>query len=296
MDKFEFNDALFENVKKVSISVLNYNFDDDIVYMLSRVELKKEEFRQNYIDSINKNYQKLKDEEVEEFNGYNDYSKICYISKNSEVIEDYLKVLIRASKNVDVESKCKDQEKNYNKGILVQVNDTFFISLTKPFRTNKLQYAFDGRQYKKFDESFLVLKDNFDIIIDSYVYFINKGAEKFFNIEKTYNKICDKCLEDVKNKDIIENFDVFEKVAKKGHNPQKFYSFNNEKLKSLSKDKIILKEISEKFGISLNDKNTRFVVDDKSSERLIKILCDKAMTDPFNEKPVEVNYTKIWKK
>jgi hypothetical protein len=54
------------------------------------------------------------------------------------------------------------------------------------------------------------------------------------------------------------------------------------------------KKIAKKFGIKYS--NNRFDLSEKGdAERFIKVICNRGMTDPFTDDPVEVTSSKKWK-
>lgn len=64
------------------------------------------------------------------------------------------------------------------------------------------------------------------IIIDSDVYLLTMSGENLFNMERVYRKICDDKILEVTESDILNDADVFKKIASSGHNPRRFVSFN----------------------------------------------------------------------
>lgn len=81
-------------------------------------------------------------------------------------------------------------------------------------------------------------------------------------------------------------------IAGHGHNPRKFVSFNDEHLEKLKKASN-RKKVAEKFNISL-DGNKFDTTKSDTSDKLVKLLCDRGMVDPFDDNPMEVAGSKKW--
>lgn len=104
--------------------------------------------------------------------------------------------------------------------------------------------------------------------------------------------VCREKLDDVGSCDIVNDFDSFKKVAAKGHNPRKFLAFNDEFLQQLTTVKN-RQRIAKKFNIPMI--KDRFDSScPETSDKLIKILCNRGMVDPFGNDPVEVAGSKKW--
>ena len=91
----------------------------------------------------------------------------------------------------------------------------------------------------------------------------------------------------------ISNPDEFRQFAKSGHNPRRLLRFDQARFDRLS-DMVNGKDIREKFGLSFTD--GKLVVDTKSeAEKLIKVVCNRGMVDPFTEGAMEVTGAEKWK-
>ena len=96
----------------------------------------------------------------------------------------------------------------------------------------------------------------------------------------------------LKECDILTDFDAFSAIAGSGHNPRKFVSFNDAHLQKL-KNANTRKKMAKKFNISLvGDKFDSTKSD--TSDKLVKLLCDRGMVDPFDDNPMEVAGSKQW--
>lgn len=170
-----------------------------------------------------------------------------------------------------------------------------FFFMHNPVTTLRNKYFFsEGNKLVEISNKVISLKTAVDVvIIDDAIYLLTLDGEKLFNMERSYTNICHKKIEYIKEKNMISNFEQFYVIASSGHNPRKFLSFSDESLEAL-KSKKKREEIAKEFNIPLNQ--GKFNTETKENvDRLIKVLCKKAMTDPVLELPMEVGSTKKWK-
>ena len=69
-------------------------------------------------------------------------------------------------------------------------------------------------------------------------------------------------------------------------------AFNDGHLKKLKKPSD-RKKIAKKFGIPL-DGDKFDMLKEGSADKLVKVLCDRGMVDPFDDNPMEVAGSKKW--
>lgn len=91
---------------------------------------------------------------------------------------------------------------------------------------------------------------------------------------------------------IVTDFELFRTCASSGHNPRRFVAFNDEHLKKLenSDDR---RRLAEKFGLPLLEGKFD-TTQNGVSEKLVKLLCNKGMVDPFDDLPMEVSSPRKW--
>ena len=111
-------------------------------------------------------------------------------------------------------------------------------------------------------------------------------------MERSYKLRCGAKVEEVVELDILSNADAFKNVATKGQNPRRFVSFNQSRLDAI-KNTNSRKKYMKMFKIEMKDGKIN-TEDAKSSKRLVKFLCEKAMLDPIDEEPREVSAAKAW--
>ena len=54
------------------------------------------------------------------------------------------------------------------------------------------------------------------------------------------------------------------------------------------------RKVRAKFGIPLTANNKFDIADNSNAEKLVKVLCNKAMWDILEDTPVEVDGSKSW--
>ena len=167
------------------------------------------------------------------------------------------------------------------------------ISMQNPITTLKHKFMEDNGTFKEISDKVLSLKTIIDVIIfDQCIYMLTLAGEKLFNMERSYRAVCAAKIANLKEYDIVTDFKTFSSTAGSGHNPRKFVSFNDEHLKKL-KSKPNRIKIAQKFKIPLKaDKFDTSKVE--TVNKLIKILCNRGMVDPFDDNPMEVAGSKKW--
>ena len=165
--------------------------------------------------------------------------------------------------------------------------------MKNPITTLKHKFMEDNGTFKEISDKVLSLKTIIDVIIfDQCIYMLTLAGEKLFNMERSYRAVCAAKIANLKEYDIVTDFKTFSSTAGSGHNPRKFVSFNDEHLKKL-KSKPNRRKIAQKFKIPLKD--DKFDTSKAEAvDKLIKILCNRGMVDPFDDNPMEVAGSKKW--
>lgn len=167
------------------------------------------------------------------------------------------------------------------------------ISMQNPVTSLKHKFLRSAGTFKEITEKVITLRTSIDVVIlDETVYMLTLAGENLFNMERAYKAVCAKKLQTIKAYDIVTDFGVFSANASKGHNPRKFVSFNNEHLWKL-KDARNRKRIAEKFSIPMEGEKFD-TSEPEAVDKLVKLLCDRGMVDPFDDNPMEVAGSKKW--
>lgn len=120
------------------------------------------------------------------------------------------------------------------------------------------------------------------------------SAEKLFNMERSYKKICEQQVEKMELRNIFSDFEKFKQVATSGNRPRKFVSYRQENFDLLVENIGKRIEIAGRFDIKMTDDDKFDTSEDKSNDNLVKVLCSKAALEPFHNSPVEVESARKW--
>lgn len=167
------------------------------------------------------------------------------------------------------------------------------FSMQNPITMLKHRFMRNNGCFRELDEKVLTLRPTIDVLIyGSEVYLFTFNGENLFNMERSYKALCFDCIKRVQKTGIVANAERFLSIASSGHNPRRFVSFNQAHLDKLKNEGTRIR-IAKKFSIPL--KAGKFDTDQEGvSEKIVKILCDKGMVDPFENLPMEVSSAKKW--
>lgn len=242
--------------------------------------------------------------DVREYDGTTDALTIYRIQIDNPLIaEDYNALLTQIGK-----PQQEADSEFFNSGTIIKGNVTIdeketkiiLVSVQKPFsplrhKNNQKYKSTDRGTYAKLRLPVLTLQTKLDIIVvDKTVYFLGLNGEKLFNMERAYKKVCETSVKMVVESGLISGTDEFANIARSGHNPRRFMSFNENRLNALKNDET-RKKMAKKFHIPLNDEAIFDATKPGAADAIVKLLCNKGMVDPFNNDPVEVLGSKGWK-
>lgn len=223
---------------------------------------------------------------------------IYKLDKNDTLIAKEYDLLLDALANPDAEiDPLEFKARAYVMRGIIETEEeekpVKLISMKNPVTTLKNKFISLNGAFKEITDDVISLRKTIDVIIvDDTVYMLTLAGENLFNMERAYKAVCREKLDNVGSCDIISNFDSFKTVATKGHNPRKFLAFNDEFLQQLTNIENRQK-IAEKFKIPMIE--DRFDSScPETADKLIKILCNRGMVDPFGNEPVEVAGSKKW--
>lgn len=167
------------------------------------------------------------------------------------------------------------------------------ISMQNPVTSLKHKFLRANGTFTEISDKVISLRTAIDVVIvDKTVYMLTLAGENLFNMERAYRSVCKKEITNITDLGIINDTEAFKTVASHGHNPRKFVSFNESHLQKL-KDANNRKKISKKFNIPL-DGDKFDVSQPEVADKLVKLLCDRGMVDPFDDNPMEVSSSKKW--
>ena len=255
-----------------------------------------EEISKKYIDEekgILLSYEKVID-----YNGSNIGNMVYKLGKDSNILKQEYESLIEAIANPDTESNPLEYcyQAYLLRGIISvdgKEHPVKLISMQNPITFLKHKFLRNGGTFEKVEEKVLSLKPSIDVVIyDDMIYMMTLAGEKLFNMERSYRNICKVKLRDIQDLDIINNFDLFENIASSGHNPRCFVSFNEQHMIEL-RDIKKRRRAAKKFSIHFVDGKFD-ILEINDATKLVKLLCDRGMIDPFDESPREVAGSTRW--
>lgn len=291
-----------ENMDSVSVQLLRIiNNKSGTHYYARQIEIQPEEDLMSFLKNLSEKYLEL----IESVGSVDDYcgdivkGNIYKLLVDDDMISEYCKKLDAATANPSTEGDVVERSWNalLIKGKVKVYNEdmpVMLFSMKSPVSVLTNKYLISGKdRFRKLNYPILTLNKNLDaVIVNGTLYMITMQAENLFNMERSYRKRCDEKVKEVVDLDILTKPDVFTNIATKGQNPRCFVTFNQSRLDAI-KSANGLKKYMEMFKISMKDGKIDSE-DKKSSERLVKFLCDKAMLDPIDEKPREVSAAKAW--
>lgn len=167
------------------------------------------------------------------------------------------------------------------------------ISMQSPVTTLNHKFWMRNGEFQEITDKVLSLRPTIDVvIIDDYIYMLTLAGENLFNMERSYRAICNIKVDTIGECAIVTDFESFKAIAGSGHNPRKFVSFNDAHLQKL-KNANSRKKMARKFSIPL-DGDKFDTTQPGTSDKLVKLLCDRGMLDPFDDNPMEVAGSKKW--
>lgn len=306
--------TIFENIQEGeqwSIHVLRINSTkrNGVVYVSREIYLESMDKLKEHLSRVSKYHI---DEKKGMFNAYTDVvdydgttigSVIYKMKKNNELIGDKCTLLMESLALADVESnplednKLEDNLQAYVlKGIIELETEKYpikLISMQNPIVSLKNKFLQDKGKFYEINKKVLSLRAAIDvIIIGDDIYMLTLAGEKLFDMERSYKAVCSYKMQEIEECDIIVDFAMFNEVACSGHNPRRFVAYKENRLRKL-KDYTFRKHIAQQFDIPM--KGNKFAPQkEKDAEKIVKLLCNRGMMDPFEDVPVEVEGAKRW--
>ncbi len=302
---------IFQEIKNCtnwSVFLLCYNHSkrNGTTYNCRKIELEPDDRTNKLINSISETYTNDSKNrlssyvDVREYDGTCNGTTIYKISEEDNNVDIDLAALFQGIANLDVETDpmtLKPQAYGISGEIKLdgQEHQIKLISMNSPITILKNRFLHNQGKFFEIDKKVLNLRTSINVLIfDKTVYFMDMSGETLFNMERAYRNKCNEAVAEIKTMAIISDISIFESTATTGQNPRRFTSFSKSKLQLLSQKKNRDKA-AKYFNIPLTADKKMFDTSDKNNaEKLVKLLCGKAMWDIIEEKPVEVDGTKVW--
>lgn len=236
--------------------------------------------------------------DVLEYDGTAIGNVVYKLSTDNEIIRDEYVLLIDAIASPDNEiNPLKFAAEAYIlSGVITIENIEYsakFISMQNPLVKLKHKFINDNGTFKEIKDRVLSLRHSIDVVIlDDVVYMLTLAGEKLFDMERSYRAICTKKIDEIIQTDILSDAEPFKYIAGNGHNPRRFLSFNENRLNRLQ-DQNERERMAKKFNIPIIDGKFN-TTQQGAVEKIVKLLCNKGMIDPFEDVPVEVAASKKW--
>ena len=237
-------------------------------------------------------------ESVTDYDGSTVDKTIYKLTTSNELISTEYQTLIKAIGNPDSEVDPLEfsAQAYILKGVVLIDGEELsvkLISMQNPVTSLKHKFLRSNGTFTEISDKVISLRTTIDVVIvDETVYMLTLAGENLFNMERTYKAVCKKQITNITNSNIINDAEAFSSIASCGHNPRKFISFNESHLQKL-KNANSRKEMSKKFSIPLD--GDRFDMSQPgAADKLVKLLCDRGMVDPFDDNPMEVSSSKKW--
>lgn len=235
---------------------------------------------------------------VYEYDGSAISNRIYKLVRSNPLIESECSALFEAVADPDCESNPLDfnPQAYLIKGqVIIGEEDVpvKLISMQKPITVLRHKFLHNNGVFEEISDKVLSLKPTLDVIIvGDTVYLLTLAGENLFHMERAYRKVCAQKVEAVCQTNIISDVNAFKEIATSGHNPRRFIAFNEGRLTALRNQRRRV-AIARKFSIPLSGDAFDTTIAGVS-EKIVKLLCDKGMIDPFENSAVEVEGAKKW--
>lgn len=284
----------------------NHSKRNGTVYKCRRIELEPSSKLNELIQNISDVYSISAKKRISTYNDIREYDGTCNSTTIYKISEDNANVsidldaLFQGVADFDIETNPTEiKPQAYILCGNININDeehqVKLISMNSPITTLKNRFLHSKGKFWEIKEKVLNLRTTINVLIyDRTVFFMDMSGETLFNMERAYRNKCNEVVCEIETMNIVSDINIFKNIATTGQNPRRFTSFSKSKLQLLTQKKNRDKA-AKYFNILLSEDKKKFDTSDKSNaEKLVKLLCGKAMWDIIEEKPVEVDGTKSW--
>ena len=238
-------------------------------------------------------------EVVKEYDGSDLEYTLWYKKTNDETICDVWKAIDNAAVYCEKNWLKKYKELKKAKGFMVEghvdgKNITLLLASAPIWQLKHGLMMVDG-MFKVIRGNMITLPSRIDVVrVDDTVFFLTKqGLSMTLSLEHL-DEIGQKTLDEMEQLGKIKDFDVFRGFASSFNNKRRMMRCDTAKFLRLS-DKEKGNELRQQFGIRF--KNGKLIAStQEEADRLVKVICDRGMTDPFTLEPMEVAGAGKWKK
>ena len=260
----------------------------------------------SFISEISKKYLSGGKGSLDSFTDIVDYdgtasgTTIYRLTKDNALIASEYVAFLTEIANPDVEADPFSYTSAYVlKGVLSIGGDEIpvkLVSMQSPITKlkQKFQLLHASGRFSQITHPILTLRTSVDVVmVGDTIYFLTLAGENLFNMARAYKAVCHDAVTEIEGTGIISSMDSFRVIAESGHNPRKFVSFDKERLNAL-KNTNTRKAMAKRFSIPLDGENRFDTSADGAADKIVKLLCNKGMVDPFKNVAVEVSGAKQW--
>jgi len=236
--------------------------------------------------------------DIKEYDGSTVDRVIYWLSNTNELISAEYNALITAIADPDTElDPLEFKARAYVlRGIINldgEEKPIKLISMQNPVTSLKHKFLRANGTFTEITDKVISLRTSIDVIImEDTVYMLTLAGENLFNMERAYKAACAGKLVEIEQCGIVTDYSAFSSIAGSGHNPRKFVSFNDAHLQKLKNSRSRAK-MARKFNIPMNG-DLFDTTQPGAVDKIIKLLCDRGMVDPFDDNPMEVAGSKKW--
>lgn len=199
--------------------------------------------------------------------------------------------------HASVEHKAEELNPNASvvRGLDECGKDVFMVSTRSPLMQLKHRFLRADHVYTAITDPVLTLSTKTDVVvIGDKMYFPTIAGAQMFVSESICRNIASERIEEIKQVKYLTGMDHFEDVALKGVNVRRFLGYNEQRVVDL-KRVVCREKIANKFGIAMKG-NKLDLTNPDDADRFIRVVCNRGMLDPFDDKAVEVSSSKSWEK
>lgn len=294
------------NARNLSLQVLQITTSkrSGTAYLSRTITLHPQGRVGEFAEEIKEKYVGAKGCFDNQFSSYMDYDgsangkTVYHLSKDMTLISNDYDNLMNAISNPDYEvDPFALKARAMVLSCIVKIDDedvsVKLITMQNPINMIKHKFLMKNGAFTELKEKVLSLKPLVDVMIaNDEIYFLTLAGENLFNMEKSYKAVSMECIAKIGESEIIAEFEPFSNIASTGHNPRRFVAYNEAHLEKL-KNAQTRKRIAKTFSIPLAEGKLD-ASDPANAERIVKILCNKGMIDPFDDVPMEVANARKW--
>lgn len=274
-------------------------------YNCRLIQLEPQERLYRLIQEISESYCEGSENHLKKYTDLRRYDGTCEsttiykLTESESNIPIDLDTLLQGVAESDTEYDPLEMKANAYilSGQMVLENDEIpvkLISINSPIISLKHKFLLKNNRFIEITDKVLNLRTTMNVLIyDRDVYFLDMAGEKLFNMERAYKQICEQVVDRIEELDMVSDIVQFRQVATTGHNPRRFAAFSNEKLELLVNEEK-REKVRDTFSIPLTSGKKFDTTDNVNAEKLVKVLCNKAMWDILEETPVEIDGSKKW--